>query len=169
MLFHDDLNQHNILVDDRGVLTGVVDWECLSALPLWRACDYPSFLEGTPRNKEPHQKEYQETADADGEPNNLYWEHLMEYEMTQLRQYLLDEMLRLEPRWIEIFNESTARRDSYTAVQNCDDEFLARPILNGLMILFVGKALSRACAIESMGNLDWFSHIVGITSKHIRQ
>ncbi|ELR04706.1 hypothetical protein GMDG_01564 [Pseudogymnoascus destructans 20631-21] len=30
MLFHDDLSQHNILVDDGGALTGVLDWECVS-------------------------------------------------------------------------------------------------------------------------------------------
>ena len=41
MLFHDDLSQQNILVDDNGILAGVVDSECVSALPLWRACYYP--------------------------------------------------------------------------------------------------------------------------------
>ena len=38
MLFHGD---------DNGILTGVVDWECASALPLWKACDFPSFLNST--------------------------------------------------------------------------------------------------------------------------
>ncbi|KAI0149256.1 phosphotransferase enzyme family-domain-containing protein [Pestalotiopsis sp. NC0098] len=54
ILFHDDLNRHNILVDDEiGELTAVVDWECISALPLWVACRYPSFIDGKPNDIEP--------------------------------------------------------------------------------------------------------------------
>ncbi|EFX03863.1 hypothetical protein CMQ_791 [Grosmannia clavigera kw1407] len=34
MLFHDDLSQHNILISEDGALTAVVDWECVSTLPL---------------------------------------------------------------------------------------------------------------------------------------
>lgn len=33
ILFHDDLSMQNILVDDNGKITGVIDWECVSALP----------------------------------------------------------------------------------------------------------------------------------------
>ena len=53
MLFHDDLSKHNILINDEGALTGVVDWECVSALPRWKACYYPAFLVGRPRDEEP--------------------------------------------------------------------------------------------------------------------
>ena len=73
ILFHDDLSQHNILVDHNGTLTGVVDWECVSALPLWKACYYPYFLEGRPRKERPDQNRYQPA-----DPDTLYWEHLME-------------------------------------------------------------------------------------------
>lgn len=52
MIFHDDLSRHNILIEDKK-LSGVLDWECVSALPLWRACDYPSFLHNRPRDKKP--------------------------------------------------------------------------------------------------------------------
>ncbi|EEU34675.1 uncharacterized protein NECHADRAFT_17767, partial [Fusarium vanettenii 77-13-4] len=48
VLSRTDLSRSNILVDDAGNLTGVVDWECVSALPMWKACSYPSFLEGRP-------------------------------------------------------------------------------------------------------------------------
>jgi len=34
LICHDDLSRHNILVDENGILTGVVGWECVSALPL---------------------------------------------------------------------------------------------------------------------------------------
>jgi hypothetical protein len=84
MFYHDDLYLHNILVDDSGTLTGVVDWECVSALPLWKACCYPDFLEGPIRNKRPDQARYK--YESDGQPSELYWEHLMEFERTELRQ-----------------------------------------------------------------------------------
>jgi len=126
MLFHDDLSKHNILVDDSGALAGVVDWECVSALPLWKACYYPSFLEGPRRDNNPDRARYQ--REGDGQPVDLYWEHLMDFELTALRHVFLDEMARLEPRWVEIFDSSSLRRDLDTAVQNCDNEFLARHI-----------------------------------------
>ncbi|KAF3940756.1 hypothetical protein ABW19_dt0206687 [Dactylella cylindrospora] len=131
MLFHNDVNLHNVAVDEDGSLTGVLNWECVSALPLWKACYHPSFLEGKPRHKLPDRSEY--GTNKDGEPNNLYWEHMMEYELTQLRWFFLHEMKRREPRWIDVFEASGEKRDFNTAVQNrdgenCDSEFLARDV-----------------------------------------
>lgn len=37
VLFHDDLSMQNILVDGDGEITGIIDRECVSTLPLWRA------------------------------------------------------------------------------------------------------------------------------------
>lgn len=126
ILCHDDLSKHNIMVDDNGKLTGVVDWECVSAVPLWKACDYPSFLKSPFRDIKPDQKGYED--DGNGRPGGLYWEHLMEYELTILRRHFMDEMRRLEQKWIKIFESSQVQKDFDTAVQNCDSEFLARPI-----------------------------------------
>lgn len=123
MLFHDDLSQHNILVDGNGRLTGVVDWECVSALPLWKACSYPAFLEGKPRNREPDPDRYKIN-----DPNALYWEHLQQYELTVLRRFFLDEMRRLEPRWVEVFECSRVQRDFEYAMRYSDFEFAARDI-----------------------------------------
>jgi aminoglycoside phosphotransferase len=121
ILHHDDLSKHNIMVDDNGKLTGVVDWECVSAVPLWKACDYPSFLEGPSREEKPDKTTYR----CD-EPGSLYRERLMEYELTVLRRCFIDEMQRLEPGWIKIFESSKTQRDFDMAVRNCDNEFLAR-------------------------------------------
>ena len=126
ILFHDDLSRHNILVDEDGQLTGVVDWECVSALPLWKACSYPSFLEGRSRASEPDRTRYRH--DANGEPDSLYWEHFEEYELTKLRQYFLGEMRELESEWIEVHKSSQMQRDFDVAVQNCDNVFLAKLI-----------------------------------------
>jgi Ser/Thr protein kinase RdoA (MazF antagonist) len=52
-LFHGDLSMRNILIDDDGKITGIIDWECVSALPLWRASKPPGFLQGKERNEDP--------------------------------------------------------------------------------------------------------------------
>ncbi|KAK7419631.1 hypothetical protein QQX98_003222 [Neonectria punicea] len=126
MLCHDDLSLHNILVDTDGNLTGVVDWECVSALPLWRACCFPAFLVEQPRYHKPDSARYK--VEANGEINELYWEHMKEYELTMLRETYLEEMSRLEPEWMKVFKSSVQKRDLDVAVRNCDNEFLARQI-----------------------------------------
>jgi len=53
----------NILVDDDGKITAVVDWECVSAHALWMATATPDFLRGPNREKEPERDGYgDETA-----------------------------------------------------------------------------------------------------------
>ncbi|KAL8376333.1 hypothetical protein RB595_007428 [Gaeumannomyces hyphopodioides] len=142
VLLHDDLSQHNILVDEGGSLTGVVDWEFVSALPLWKACAYPSFLEGRPRVDAPDQATYQ--RGDDGEPDSLYWEHLREYELTKLRSCFLGEMRRLAPEWVEVFDSAVSKRDFYLAVQNCDNEFCSRDIITWLDDVATGHGEIRS-------------------------
>ncbi|KAK7419824.1 hypothetical protein QQZ08_010657 [Neonectria magnoliae] len=122
MIIHDDMSRHNILVHD-GALSGVVDWECIAALPLWAACQYPSFLHGQDRHDEPTKSKYQHDNAA-----KLYWEHLDDFELTQLRQVFLEEMRKLQPRWVDIFESSQRQRDFDLAVSSCDDGFMIRRI-----------------------------------------
>lgn len=126
VIFHDDLSRHNILVSEDGNLTGILDWECVSALPLWKACCYPYFLEEKPRHSKPDVGNYHH--DANGEISGLYWEHVWEYEATILRATFLDVMKRIEPGWVGVFNKSQLQRDFDFALRNCDNEFLARDI-----------------------------------------
>ncbi|KAL9130769.1 MAG: hypothetical protein Q9217_001117 [Psora testacea] len=126
MLFHDDLSQQNILVANDGRLTAVVDWECVSALPLWKACQYPAFLEGSHRNERPIQDAY--GKEENGEANDLFWEHLLEYELTLLRTAFLEKMYKLEYGWIDVFRSSQKQRDFDLAAQNCDNPFCLRII-----------------------------------------
>jgi aminoglycoside phosphotransferase (APT) family kinase protein len=37
-LYHPDLSANNILVNDQGNLTGIVDWECVMAAPSRLSC-----------------------------------------------------------------------------------------------------------------------------------
>jgi aminoglycoside phosphotransferase (APT) family kinase protein len=135
MLFHHDLSMQNILVDDKGGLTGVIDWECVSILPLWAACDFPAFLQSKNLDEEPSSAEYDlaEDFELEGYENaELYLENLRNYNLTQLRRLFLDEMRRIEPRWVKIYESSQRQRDFDLAVSSCDDELYMRRIENWL-------------------------------------
>lgn len=75
VLFHDDINENNILVDDDGNVTALVDWECVSALPEWRACQFPRLLEGNTNDEKPNAGEYAELIEENlqllGEPQRV--------------------------------------------------------------------------------------------------
>lgn len=43
-LFHGDISRSNVIVDGQGKLMALVDWECVSVLPLWKACDSPEMI-----------------------------------------------------------------------------------------------------------------------------
>ena len=45
MLWHDNLSLDNIFVDSEFVLTGILDWECVSCLPIHQACHLPAFMQ----------------------------------------------------------------------------------------------------------------------------
>ncbi|KAL8406311.1 hypothetical protein RB596_004960 [Gaeumannomyces avenae] len=126
MIMHDDLSRQNILVDDEGNLTAVVDWERISAIPRWMACQFPPLLQAKHRSEEPIKAIYKH--DGDGNVAKIFWEHLDDYERTQLRRVFLGEMERLEPEWVEIFESSQRQRDFGLAVASCGDEFLIRRI-----------------------------------------
>ena len=44
VLVHNDLNEMNILVDESGRITGVIDWEYQTLQPAVLAADYPPWL-----------------------------------------------------------------------------------------------------------------------------
>lgn len=135
MIFHYDLNQHNILINENGSLDAVVDWECVSFMPLSIACQYPSFLEGKPNSTKPIKDQWQ---DEDGELPELYWENLEYYELTKLRSFFLEEMRILQPGWVEVFESSQRQRDFVFAVEASDDPFMFRRILSWLKDLELG-------------------------------
>ncbi|KAK4108555.1 kinase-like protein [Canariomyces notabilis] len=93
VLWHDDLSLQNILVDDDGKVTALIDWGCVSCKPLWVAAEMPKFLLGPAREEELNRDGYGDPSDDvkgsddldDEGKTELYWIHLMEYEQTQLR------------------------------------------------------------------------------------
>jgi hypothetical protein len=130
ILFHDDLSMQNILVDEEGKLTAIVDWECVSAVPLWRACQIPQLLEGRLRDEEPDRDQYMlevddERQEFDGFYHEgitiVYWEHLVEYEQTRLRKLFIAEMKMICPGWVATKESNTFKADMEKAVHNCDN------------------------------------------------
>ncbi|WEW56460.1 hypothetical protein PRK78_001904 [Emydomyces testavorans] len=126
VLLHDDLSCHNILVDDDGELQGIVDWECTSAVPLWKAAQFPKFLQGRHRAQKPIREAY--SAGEGGE--DLFQIHLLEYEQTRLRGVFTEAMEQANPDWVRVFQSSGKQVDLDVAIQNCDLHNLARRKIN---------------------------------------
>ncbi|CAH0034670.1 unnamed protein product [Clonostachys rhizophaga] len=136
ILMHDDLNKKNIIVDAAGSLSGVVDWEGVSACPLSIACQYPGFLDGKDSTTKPVKSSYMH--DEDGKVNELYWEHLEFWELHQLRILFMDIMQALQPRWVEVFNKSQRQRDFYIAIWTYDNPLNRKRLLKWLSDLESG-------------------------------
>lgn len=140
-LYHDDLSLHNILVNEEGEITAIVDWECVSAMPMWLTTKLPTFLLGEDREEEPIRDMYADEIPEDsgnprndGDPDNidnegknqLYWIHLMEYETTQLRAVYERRLRELWPDWP--LEESQIKVDFYDAVLQCSGGILWKKV-----------------------------------------
>ncbi|KAK7429385.1 hypothetical protein QQZ08_003977 [Neonectria magnoliae] len=134
VLWHDDLSLSNILVDDEGAITAVIDWECVSTMPYWVATEMPGFLIGTQREQEPIRDDYGDespeeaeaarTEDGDDYLDNegkdeLYWIHLMEHEQTLLRKAYMDRMRVVWPSWDTEVADRALKVDFLGAVDRC--------------------------------------------------
>ena len=111
---HDDINHHNILVDESGAFKALVDWECVSVLPLWKVCQLPDYLDGVDCHVKPDPNEYE------GVEDELYQSQLSDYECTLLRSVFLDEMRVVAPEWIQERERSIQKADFGRAVDSCD-------------------------------------------------
>lgn len=45
VIWHEDLSLSNILINEQGEITALLDWECVSAMPLWMVTVVPEFLQ----------------------------------------------------------------------------------------------------------------------------
>jgi len=123
-IYHQDLHLHNILLNEQGEIRAVIDWECVSAMPLWISLGMvPKFLDEPALEEEPQRDKYTD-IDNTGEGNQLYDEHVMQYEMTQLRKVYGRKLAELWPGGLvaKKADESKwfARINLYKAVLNCD-------------------------------------------------
>lgn len=137
-LYHHDLHLNNILVNEQGEITAVLDWECVSVLPLWVSTMLPKFLEGPVREEEPQKDKYADANETlhrstsvvgnsefqDQEKTELYYIHQMEYEATQLRKVYGARLKELWPEWP--LEESQAEFDLFQAISQCDGMWVKR-------------------------------------------
>ena len=136
-LRHDDVSSRNIMVDPRTEeLTAVVDWECVSFVPLWKVCQLPWVLISRERTSEPQKHRY---IHRDDEPDELYFIHLEDYEKTCLRKLFFEQMAKFEPAWMEVHRLSEAKADFDYAVENCDSEINRKRIRTWLENAAAGK------------------------------
>lgn len=152
-LWHEDLGLQNILVDGQGNITAVIDWECVSAMPLWKMTCMPKFLAGPERDEEPKRHDYPDIDEAPPESNEiansskldnegkntLYWVHLMEYEQTQLRKIYNDKMRSMWPEWDLQVEESKLKNDFCNALSYCGSGFSIKRILRWVDQLEAGE------------------------------
>ncbi|CAG8403036.1 unnamed protein product [Penicillium salamii] len=121
-LHHDDISSQNLLVNQEGHLTALVDWECVSVVPVYKTAEWLIFLAGPDSEFEdyPDPNNY---AKVDGslDENDIYQEHVLEYELTKLRPIFLEHMSKLSPNWVKINEDERLRRkaDFEYAVQGC--------------------------------------------------
>ncbi|CCC05158.1 hypothetical protein SMACR_07895 [Sordaria macrospora] len=143
----DSLSLDNLLVDENGCITGVVDWECVSTMPRWVSTQFPEFMRGeVEREDEPHRSRYadvfsdedasedeqgdgvEDTPDNEGK-TELYWIHLMEYEQTQLRRVYSSRMNQLMGNgWDGEVEEAALKVDFLSAVSKCAQGFYLKRI-----------------------------------------
>lgn len=117
---HQDLSVANILVDEKGELTGIIDRENTVAAPRWQACKIPRFLVDGTSSSPPDPLTEEESQDE--EAVEAHEEELFEYEQTQLRRFFLEETTRMDPAWVATYNASATRRDVMGAMESLYDE-----------------------------------------------
>ncbi|KAL2867579.1 phosphotransferase enzyme family-domain-containing protein [Aspergillus lucknowensis] len=125
VIWHLDLSLSNILVNEEGEITAVIDWECVSAMPLWMATQPPKFLDDSTREKEPQREDYADESDTESDhmdrevddslddegKNELFWIYMMEYETTQLRRLYNASMRQFHPGWENQAEDSALKQD----------------------------------------------------------
>ncbi|CAJ2512458.1 Uu.00g054730.m01.CDS01 [Anthostomella pinea] len=119
VLWHDNLSADNLLVDENGMLFGVIDWQCVSCLPLYEACQFPTFLQqAVDRLAEPMTVRY--IIPGSGELDPIYESHLRQHEVTLLRQLYIQELLYHSRDLVKVWMDETNAdlRDFEAAVQN---------------------------------------------------
>ena len=136
MLWHDNLSLDNIFVDSAFVLTGILDWECVSCLPIHQACHLPAFMQmrGARHTELPYTAPTEDWYIDDDSYElpvlTAYHHDLRQYEISACHRVFLQEMMALAPGWVDVYCDRGARdkKDFEAAVQNCDNEFAFRRV-----------------------------------------
>lgn len=139
MLFHDALSLDNILVSGDGVLSGVLDWQCILCLPCHEACQFPAFLQQAyDRFRQPASRWY---LIDERTVHGFYFRDFDQHALTQLRRLYIEHMLDRAPDFVNIWRDDTSAdmRDYEAAIQNCDNEFTVEIVEEWVEAMEQGK------------------------------
>ncbi|KAH7183492.1 uncharacterized protein B0J16DRAFT_386560 [Fusarium flagelliforme] len=116
-----------MLAGDNNTLSGIIDWEFVSTLPLWAITKPPKFLDGYVRNEAPDPETYGSDDGQDNEgKSRLYWSDLEEYENTLLQDVYNDRMSQLNPDWERLKREGRLCNDMREAIDSMSIGFYGR-------------------------------------------
>lgn len=137
ILHHYDMSGFNVLVDGEGRLTALLDWDGVSTVPLWKACQMPDFLvsrfideigDDRPRHN-----------DGENAAGRTSKDEAITLEKEHFRACFLAEMERIEPEWVEIYKTSVRSTDFESAVHLCDSLFKSQVVDTWLQDVEQGK------------------------------
>jgi Phosphotransferase enzyme family len=136
-LHHYDMSGFNVLVDGEGRLTALLDWDGVSTVPLWKACQMPEFLvsrfiDEIGDDKPGH-------IDSDSAASRVSKDEAIALEKEHFRASFLAEMERVEPEWTKIYWGSVRSTDFESAVHLCDSLFKSHVVDNWLKGIEEGK------------------------------
>ncbi|KAI8654135.1 APH domain-containing protein [Fusarium sp. Ph1] len=115
-IYKSNLGLENILVDEEGTITGILEWEYTSAMPCHHATELPLFL------TEPIWPTYMDMDLAEARADRV------EYEQTQLRKICTERMGELRPTWDAEVAGSALKNDFINAACLCADEEFLSPL-----------------------------------------
>ncbi|KAK5070995.1 hypothetical protein LTR64_003970 [Lithohypha guttulata] len=110
VLYHHDLNTGNIMVDEAGGITGIIDWELTLTVPLWQACQLPLFLRRRPGDISAN------GGDEAGPIEQEYWERLTVGERDFLSREYTEAIKASFPEWTTIQKDNVRNRSLVNAV-----------------------------------------------------
>jgi len=127
VLWHHDLSLTNIMITRRYDLDAIIDWECISTIPIWATTTPPSFIRGRDRHDEPDPDNYHQAkapVDRWGRDNEgmseKYWDDLMDYENTVLRDHYDSYMRRHNRGWKKpLKQKERLKSDFLNAINLC--------------------------------------------------
>lgn len=61
-IYNDGISRDNLVVDFKGKRQALIDWECVSVMPLWKAYQIPSFIDILKRTERLNSEDYKRNA-----------------------------------------------------------------------------------------------------------
>ncbi|KAK5106528.1 hypothetical protein LTS08_000647 [Lithohypha guttulata] len=110
VLYHHDLNTGNIMVDEAGGITDIIDWELTLTVPLWQACQLPLFLRRRPDDTSANGGDEADPIEQE------YWERPTVGERDFLSREYTEAIKAGFPEWTTIQKDNVRNRSLVNAV-----------------------------------------------------